>query len=501
MINNPPDEVASPTANPTAVSNLDFADQMRNERLDTILKLTGAVTTIIAWAFLLLGGAGQDDVPIELGLIAWLLITATLLISLYFLRRGAATLATWIYALGGLLTLAYLLYTGGDTVRQVVPSISLVIVYIVGLMLPIRSTVYLLPLNTLVIFGAPWLADGRLTSPSEGTWLAFLLSLVTAVISAQASGELYAIADWALENYRRERDGATKLYENRLELERSLIRQRGLTTELSTANDELALAQRAAEEAKHFRGQFLANMSHELRTPLNAVIGFSETMLNFPMMYNMTELPNEYRGDLEQIHNSGKHLLNIINDILDLSKIDAGRLEVEIGPVELEPIIKGVMSIAVGLVGGKPIKLTRETPEVIPLANGDPIRIRQIFLNVYSNAAKFTDQGSIKLKVTHDDHFITVSITDTGEGIHPKDIDMIFEEFRQGSSGRKRARAGSGLGMTITRQLLTLMGGNIWVESVLGEGSTFSFTLPRYYEPEMTQQTITEASTAEASPS
>lgn len=473
--------VPDATADP-AVSNMDFAEQMRAERLDIILKLTGVLTTIIAWAFLLLGGVGDDESRLELGFITWIIISLALLAALYFLRRGQVTIATWIYALGGLVTIGYMLYMGDATTRQIVPSISLVIIYIVGLMLPVRATVYFLPINTLVIFAAPWLAEGDFTSPSEGTWLAFLLSIVTAIISAQASGELYAIADWALENYRRERDGATKLYENRMELERSLVRQRGLTTEISIANDELAIAQRAAEEAKHFRGQFLANMSHELRTPLNAIIGFSETMLNFPMMYNMSQLPNEYRGDLEQIHNSGKHLLSIINDILDLSKIDAGRLEVEIGPVELEPIIKGVMSIAVGLVGGKPIKLTRETPENIPLISGDAIRIRQIFLNVYSNAAKFTDEGSIKLKLTYDDKLVTISITDTGEGIHPRDMAAIFEEFRQGSSGRKRARAGSGLGMTITRQLLALMGGEISVESVLGEGSTFTFTLPRYVE-------------------
>jgi len=175
-----------------------------------------------------------------------------------------------------------------------------------------------------------------------------------------------------------------------------------------------------------------------------------------------------------------KTILAIINDILDLSKIDVGRLDIQIQRVELEPILKGVLSTAVGLVGGKPIKLNRKTPKTIPDVKGDPTRIRQVLLNIYSNAAKFTLEGSIKLSLTYDDEMIKISIQDTGEGIHPDDLEKIFEEFRQGSAGRKKARAGAGLGMAISRQLLDLMGGRIWVESNLDKGSTFHFTLPIY---------------------
>ena len=151
------------------------------------------------------------------------------------------------------------------------------------------------------------------------------------------------------------------------------------------------------------------------------------------------------------------------------------------------------MSTAVGLVGGAPIKLTRKTPDDIPLVKGDAVRIRQVLLNLYSNAAKFTSEGVINLSLTYDDDFVTISLSDTGEGIHPNDIDKIFEEFRQGSAGRKKARAGSGLGLPISRQLLELMGGQIWAESRLGEGSIFSFTLPRFKaEVESTQDTPDE---------
>jgi signal transduction histidine kinase len=399
-----------------------------------------------------------------------------------FLRLNRVGAAAWVYGSGILTATSVLLYFGNENAREFSPFANIIAIYIIGLMLPARAMLPLLLLSVGSTGSIPWIADGAFSIPPTGALIAITVTIVTAILSAQASGELYAIAEWALESYRRERSSSLRLFESRQEVERSFLRQQALTLELQETNDELAIAQRAAEEAKHFRGQFLANMSHELRTPLNAVIGFSETMLNFPLMYNNTTLPTEYRGDLEQIHNSGKHLLNIINDILDLSKIDAGRLEIDIQRVDLEPILKGALSTAIGLVGGKPIKLLREAPDTVPNVKADPVRIRQVLLNIYSNAAKFTEQGQIKMVLKHDAERVTISVTDTGEGIHPDDLPHIFDEFRQGAAGRKKARAGSGLGMTISRQLLELMGGEIQVQSELGKGSTFTFSLPIYTE-------------------
>src|SRR5262249_40031707 len=159
------------------------------------------------------------------------------------------------------------------------------------------------------------------------------------------------VTEWALMNYQRERKTTEALFDNRQLLERSLLRSQALSEELQEANQELEHARTAAEEAKHFRGQFLANMSHELRTPLNAIIGFSETMLRFPAMYDDVTLPDAYKGDLNQIYNSGRQLLSLINDILDLSKVDAGKLELHIQKVALQPIVDMVISTAQGLVG------------------------------------------------------------------------------------------------------------------------------------------------------
>lgn len=459
------------------ISNEEFANEVRSERLNLIWKATLFLVIVALWCFFLfrVGDAQTIFIPGAIVIIGCLHAR-------YLLKKQRLTEATWSYALAAMIALGFLLITDTKTIRELMPFLSLVPVYVVGLMLPVRAMPPLIAINSVILIVAPWIGDGAIKVPNESTFLALFIGLVSALLSAQASGELYGIAEWALESYRRERDGAIRLFENRKQLERSLLRQRALTDELSKTNEELVEARRAAEEAKHFRGQFLANMSHELRTPLNAVIGFSETMLNFPPMYNMVDLPQEYRADLVQIHNSGKHLLNIINDILDLSKIDVGRLDIDLQRVELDPIFKGVMSTAVGLVGGKPIKLQRNCPDVLPDVLGDPVRIRQVLLNLYSNAAKFTDKGSITLGLTCDSNEVTISVKDTGVGIKPENYEIIFEEFRQGTEGRRQARAGSGLGLAISRQLLKLMNGHIWVESTPGEGSTFYFTLPLYRE-------------------
>jgi signal transduction histidine kinase len=197
------------------------------------------------------------------------------------------------------------------------------------------------------------------------------------------------------------------------------------------------------------------------------------------MMYENVDLPDAYRNDMAQIYNSGKHLLQLINDILDLSKVDAGKLDLELESVELDGLFKGVLATAAGLVGEKPIKLKRQTASALPRVRADSLRLRQVILNLMSNAAKFTDSGSITLGARNEGiGEVTIWVADTGIGIPPQDLEHIFDEFRQGQSGRKKGRAGSGLGLAISRQLLRLMGGDIWADSKLGQGSTFYFTIP-----------------------
>lgn len=476
-----------------APSQINFAQEVRTSRLDILWKVTLALAVLIVWATLILTALSAGNIiDVVVPLIATgigCIACRTLLVHNQFEP------AVWAYSAGLFITIALLNYTPASTAttanagapplsgHDVVIFLYPMLIFIVGLLLPFRASVVAVLISVALTLVVPAISHGFSVNILQG--FAITTMVLATGIAAQMSGELYGIAEWALANYRKEREVAGRLFDSQQEIQRSLLRQQALTENLENANQELDSARAAALEAKNFRGQFLANMSHELRTPLNAIIGFSEAMVNYPMMYGNQPLPAAYRQDLDQINTSGKQLLALINDILDLSKVDAGKLDLEIEKVDPDELIKYVLAQASGLKGDKPVKLRRDTPAKLPFIRGDSLRIRQVMLNLLSNASKFTDQGSITVSAyPQDDGTVLFSIADTGIGIAPQDMDKIFEEFRQGTSGRRKGRAGSGLGLAIARQLLGLMGGRIWAESKLGEGSKFHFTLPIYIEEE-----------------
>lgn len=477
-----PEQVANPTeedAEQSLPSKQNFAQEVRAERLSILWKVTLFAAFITWWVLFVISG-GQGVSVLEY-LLPTLAISVGCILAGQFLSRDKFTPAVWSYAMGAVLAIGLSMIHDSTFSRDYMPFVFPLLVFVFGLMLPVRDTVQLMLLVGGAIFLFPTIAEGTPTLDGPGGF-ALALTVLATGLSAQVSGELYAIAEWALENYRKERQTTYALFESREALQKSFLRQTALTEEVQRANQELERSRKAEEEAKNFRGQFLANMSHELRTPLNAIIGFSQTMLDFPAMYDGVQLPTQYRQDMTQILNSGQHLLSIINDILDLSKVDAGKLELEIQPVDLGPIVKGVLSTAVGLVGSKKaqVELKHDTPDPLPVVSGDPLRVRQVLLNFYSNAAKFTDVGHIKLIIRTEGSEVIFGVEDTGCGIADSDRVSIFEEFRQGTIGRKKGRQGAGLGLAISQQLIRLMNGRLWFDSVLGKGSTFYFALPLY---------------------
>ncbi|MFN2120787.1 MAG: response regulator [Anaerolineales bacterium] len=247
------------------------------------------------------------------------------------------------------------------------------------------------------------------------------------------------------------------------------------------------LAQQAVKEMRELdrvKTQFLANMSHELRTPLNSIIGFSRVILK-GIDGPISELQQQ---DLSAIYNAGQHLLGLINDVLDLAKIEAGKMDITVTETRLPEIITGVMSTAAGLVRDKPIQLLQRVPEDLPPVRADAIRVRQVLLNLLSNAAKFTEEGEIVVWATVEARSdgtsqVRVSVTDTGPGISAEDQTKLFQAFSQVDDSPTRKTGGSGLGLSISQQLIQLQGGRIGVESAPGQGSTFFFTLP-VYQPE-----------------
>jgi GAF domain-containing protein len=259
-----------------------------------------------------------------------------------------------------------------------------------------------------------------------------------------------------------------------IDLLQTFATQSGLAIQNARLFRELADKSRQLEAASQHKSEFLANMSHELRTPLNAIIGFSE-VLSERMFGELNEKQDEY---LKDIHASGQHLLSLINDILDLSKIEAGRMELELSDFDLPLTIDNALTLIRERAGRRGIALHTTVDERLAQIQADERKIRQVLLNLLSNAIKFTPEGGkIAVEAKPVAGSIEVSVSDTGIGIAPEDQEAVFEEFRQVGTADKKVE-GTGLGLALSRKFIELHGGRIWVKSEVGEGSTFTFTIP-----------------------
>jgi signal transduction histidine kinase len=251
-----------------------------------------------------------------------------------------------------------------------------------------------------------------------------------------------------------------------------------IATALQNASyfEEIQRTAKRLREVDRLKSEFLASMSHELRTPLNSIIGYTEIML----MGLDTELDPETLEDIQAIYDNGQHLLRIINDVLDLAKIEAGRLELNREEVPVEVLVDAASSSVTGLLVNrdKPVEFKVEIEKDLPAIYGDQVRLNQVINNLASNAVKFTDEGHIILRAFRDDGWICLQVEDTGIGIAEEDLNTIFERFQQVDGSNARKQEGTGLGLAITRHLVKMHGGTIKVKSALGEGSTFTVRLP-----------------------
>src|SRR5437763_9707662 len=264
--------------------------------------------------------------------------------------------------------------------------------------------------------------------------------------------------------------GALAEHMNRMsrELHRLDEEQRVAAEALRGLNDRLSQASRAKSE-------FLANMSHELRTPLNAILGFTELMLD----ELCGEVPATLREPLTDIQTNGRHLLRLINDVLDLSKIEAGRMELSLGEYSAEEVANTVRASLRSLAEEKGLEFRVEVHGGLPaITPGDAKRITQCLLNLAGNALKFTKRGRVTIRAEREGDFVHYSVADTGIGIPPDQLEAVFTEFRQLDATITREFGGTGLGLSITKKFVEMHGGRIWVESRLSEGSTFHFTIP-----------------------
>lgn len=257
-------------------------------------------------------------------------------------------------------------------------------------------------------------------------------------------------------------------------LYQSFIEQSAIALHSAQLFDEKIRIAERLREVDRLKSEFLANMSHELRTPLNSIIGYSEIML----MGINGPLNDETMEDVQAIRTSGRHLLSLINDILDLAKIEAGRMVLEIEPIDMQSLLDSVRVNNLALFHQKSVEFEINVQEDIPIIEGDRVRINQILTNLVGNAIKFTDEGRVTLQATHDEDWIVLDVIDTGMGIEEEHLNTIFAQFRQVDGSSTRRAEGTGLGLAITQHLVEMHGGTISVKSQLDEGSVFTVRLP-----------------------
>jgi len=359
-----------------------------------------------------------------------------------------------------------------------IPGMLAFIVAPAALALPLIS----LPAAILTVLGQTLLLGG-LTAMGIGglgaieAVIAMALCWLVVGVLVVAYGPILHVSGWSWSYYQRALHLLDEARSRQAQLKQALADLTYANRQLALANEKLAAARMLAEQAQRTKAAFVANVSHEFRTPLNMIIGLIDLVTEAPEVYG-PRLPAALHQDLEIVRRNCEHLASMINDVLDLSQIEAGRLALHKEWVDWHEVIDRALVIVRPLLAKKGIALHLSIPDDLPRIYCDRTRIRQVILNLLSNAARFTDEGSITVTVRAESQYVVISVCDTGPGISAEDASRIFEPFQQGSFQQRRDQGGSGLGLSISKQFVELHGGRMWLQSEPGRGSTFSFRIP-----------------------
>ena len=452
---------------------------LRRESLKTVLVC--AVAGLYLWCAVLFH---QGD---RFGL-AWLgplLLAAGLAVAFRNLSRHTSLAAVAIIsgtAAAGLIPM-------GLSGVKVAPYMLAIVVSLTGLLFSLRAVAGATALCAALVIAIGCLRWGYAPFSTELMSPVLVVGAV-GVLSSLGVRNLYEAIYWFRERAMAAQRNDLELRERQGQLARTLKALDEAYRRLEYLNYDLARAREVADEARLTKQQFAASLSHELRTPLNVVVAFSETMYLSPESYGNVPLPAEYRGDVREVYRSSKHLLELIDDVLDMSQIEAGRMRVEREPVGLRDVVIEALDMVRPLVREKEIELGADVPEDLPAVLVDRARVQQVLLNLLNNARRFTERGSITVQAALEGEWVRVTVADTGVGIPPGEQEGMFREFHQLGTiasqdaprrGYERGRPdGSGLGLAISKRFVEMHGGRIWVESdgVAGHGSRFHFTLP-----------------------
>ncbi|NLE44504.1 MAG: hybrid sensor histidine kinase/response regulator [Chloroflexi bacterium] len=312
---------------------------------------------------------------------------------------------------------------------------------------------------------------------AESTAVVLIAIWIVVCVLVLYRRDVGAVVQWSVDLYDRAREVMEEARSRREETEEALGDVVQLNRQLALAAQRLSTLRHVAEEARESKAAFVARVSHEFRTPLNMIIGLASLMVESPDMY-AEELPPDLWHDLNIIFRNCQHLSSMINDVLDLSQAEVGRLVLRREWVDLRDVIDGALSIVRPLIDKKSLSLTVDIPSSLPCVFCDSARIRQVILNLLTNAARYTDVGGIEVSVTARESSIVVSVSDTGPGIAQEEVQRIFQPFYQTPDGVQQRKRGSGLGLSISREFVRLHEGRIWVESEMGRGSAVYVELP-----------------------
>ncbi len=345
----------------------------------------------------------------------------------------------------------------------------------------LAATLISLPAALVTVIGetAMVLISNALTPELEPAAIMTLLVAIWAILGVivPVYGPVNRLADWAWKYFQEAQGLLADAQERSGKLEQALADLAQANLQMTRLNILAQGLRHAAEEARRAKEEFVANVSHELRTPLNMIIGFSETILQSPGAYGK-KIPPALLADLMVIYRNAEHLSELINDVLDLSQVDAEKMALTKEQAQLEEIVEQATTAIRPLYVSKGLYLDVDIPENLPSLFCDRTRIREVLLNLLSNAGRFTERGGVRLRVWLEGNDLVVSVADSGPGIAAKDLDKVFQPFQQLDSSIRRRHGGTGLGLTISERFIKLHGGEIWVESQEGLGTTFFFRLP-----------------------